>query len=137
MSTYDAYNLSLRDSTEFTVPTGGGSGGDSNFSTAKLTVDVSGLDSNYALPFVMVLIPTISAGGINSMTIAPSNENSEYDIPLYNGKLIYYNDGNQYFDVEAISGSFTCNPPSETMPESYIITGDITYAPNSSGSTPK
>ena len=28
MSTYDAYNLSLRDSTEFTVPTGG-SGGDS------------------------------------------------------------------------------------------------------------
>ena len=37
MSTYDAYNLSLRDSTEFTVPSGG-SGGDSNFSIATLTL---------------------------------------------------------------------------------------------------
>ena len=137
MSTYDAYNLSLRDSTEFTVPTAGGSGGDSNFSTAKLTVDVSNLDSNYALPFVMVLIPTISAGSINSMTEAPVNENSEYDIPLYDGKLIVYDTGNSYFDMEAISGSVTCNPPNETMPESYVITGDITYAPNISGSTPK
>ena len=136
MSTHDAYNLSVRDSTEFTVPTGG-SGGDSDFSTAKLTVDVSGLDSNYALPFVMVLIPTISAGGINSMTEAPVNENSEYDIPLYNGKLIYYDVDNPYFDVGAFSGSFTYIPADETMPESYVITGDITYAPNSSGSTPK
>lgn len=36
MSTYDAYNLSLRDSTEFTVPTGGGT--DENFTTYKLRI---------------------------------------------------------------------------------------------------
>ena len=37
MSTYDAYNLSLRDSTEFTVPTGGGSGGDSDYELVNVT----------------------------------------------------------------------------------------------------
>ena len=36
MSTYDAYNLSLRDSTEFTVPTGG-SGGDSDYELVDVT----------------------------------------------------------------------------------------------------
>ena len=36
MSTYDAYNLSLRDSTEFTVPTGDGTG--KNFTTYKLRI---------------------------------------------------------------------------------------------------
>ena len=37
MSTYDAYNLSLRDSTEFTVPTGDGSGGDSEYEFVDVT----------------------------------------------------------------------------------------------------
>ena len=38
MSTYDAYTLSMRDSTEFTVPVGGGS--DScKFSIAHITFD--------------------------------------------------------------------------------------------------
>ena len=36
MSTYDAYNLSLRDSTEFTVPTGG-SGGDNTYELVDVT----------------------------------------------------------------------------------------------------
>lgn len=41
MSTYDAYNLSLRDSTEFTVPTGE-SGGDSQFDLVDVTINVNG-----------------------------------------------------------------------------------------------
>ena len=36
MSTYDAYNLSLRDSTEFTVPSGGSSG-DSEYELVDVT----------------------------------------------------------------------------------------------------
>ena len=39
MSTYDAYNLSLRDSTEFTVPTGGSDS--CKFSIAHITFDFS------------------------------------------------------------------------------------------------
>lgn len=42
MSTYDAYNLSLRDSTEFTVPAGGGTGGDSQFDLVDVTINVNG-----------------------------------------------------------------------------------------------
>lgn len=41
MSTYDAYNLSLRDSTEFTVPTGE-SGGDSQLDIVDVTINVNG-----------------------------------------------------------------------------------------------
>ena len=41
MSTHDAYNLSVRDSTEFTVPTGG-SGGDSQFDLIDVTINVNG-----------------------------------------------------------------------------------------------
>ena len=129
MSTYDAYTLSMRDSTEFTVPTGGGSSGDSDFTTAKLTVDLSNLDPEYSNPLIPVSIPTISADGISYITIAPTNENSEYDIPLYNGKLIMYDTDDMFFNPELISGSVTYNPPDETMPGIYIITGDITYAP--------
>lgn len=48
MPTYDAYNLSLRDSTEFTVPTGDGSGEDSQFEL----VDVTFVNNcNYAVAF--------------------------------------------------------------------------------------
>ena len=36
MSTHDAYNLSVRDSTEFTVPTGG-SGGDNTYELVDVT----------------------------------------------------------------------------------------------------
>ena len=52
MSTYDAYNLSLRDSTEFTVPTGG-SGGDSQFSTYNLKI------RNTAGTYVTIHIPYV------------------------------------------------------------------------------
>lgn len=41
MSTYDAYNLSLRDSTEFTV-SAGGSGGDSQIDIVDVTINVNG-----------------------------------------------------------------------------------------------
>ena len=42
MSTYDAYNLSLRDSTEFTVPTGG-SGNNSNGRFSIFNVRIKGV----------------------------------------------------------------------------------------------
>ena len=45
MSTYDAYNLSLRDSTEFTVPTGG-SGGDTQLDIVDVTITCVGDDTS-------------------------------------------------------------------------------------------
>lgn len=54
MSAYDAYNLSLRDSTEFTVPTGGESGGDSQFSTYNLKIrNTTGSSATIYMPYVV------------------------------------------------------------------------------------
>jgi hypothetical protein len=49
MSTYDAYNLSLRDSTEFTVPTGGSESGSSGrLDIFKIKIRIN--PNNYSVP---------------------------------------------------------------------------------------
>ena len=56
MSTYDAYNLSLRDSTEFTVPTGGsGSSGRLDIFKIKIRID-PGDSSPSPIPFMFCRI---------------------------------------------------------------------------------
>ena len=83
MSTYDAYNLSLRDSTEFTVPTGSGSSGDSQFNTVTLTIVNTSENSTGNLLFV----PYVDANGNAASVIReePIGE-STYIIILCNGK---------------------------------------------------
>lgn len=73
MSTYDAYNLSLRDSTEFTVPTGG-SGGDSQIDVVDVTITCVG--DNMSV--------------LNIFDSAPFYiENEEYEEILNTNKIIY------------------------------------------------
>ena len=52
MSTYDAYNLSLRDSTEFTVPTGDGSGVDNGYEIVTVRLDLSNYDGVTDKPMI-------------------------------------------------------------------------------------
>ena len=123
MSAYDAYNLSLRDSTEFTVPTGG-SGGDSNFSTATLTVDATNFHSLSSI-FGVVGIAYVDE---NSGTIAswPMSETASQvyhlTVILYAGKAsITLNNSIILAYIRSYSGAITPTPQN-----TFEMTGDAT-----------
>ena len=122
MSTYDAYNLSLRDSTEFTVPSGG-SGGDSDLSIATLTIDISSLsvdntsikgpfiyddeesNENKIAVFSYAVDPSAAVDNILTAKIA-----------LYKGKAAIASP-----NIESFSGNI-----SSAGVNAYFVTGDAT-----------
>lgn len=119
MSTYDAYNLSLRDSTEFTVPTGGGNSGDSQFSTATLTI----VNTDNEIPgAVMIVFPYINtSGNASSFIVSEPPGESTYTIILRNGKaqLFYENPSDA-----TVTGNISFVEGTEETPPYYEITGD-------------
>ena len=120
MSTYDAYTLSMRDSTEFTVPTGG-SGVDSDFSIAKLTIDASNFEDLQAT----IMIPTIISIGdnIRSATYLPISANNiaVRDVILYKGKASAELRG---ATISSLTGAATENTSTR-----FTISGDCTLVP--------
>ena len=125
MSTYDAYNLSLRDSTEFTVPTGG-SGGDSNFTIATLTL-VNTSDGDVEEP--LFVVPYINEGLVECLiSLIPKGESTR-TLVLYDGKTKMYVMHPSQSGV--LSDNITFHESSEpgTMPY-YEIIGDCTITSN-------
>ena len=109
MSTYDAYNLSLRDSTEFTVPTGG-SGGDSQFDIVDISVDFINYDGVGLL--VGPLFTEMDEGNGNNKYAfgTMGNENAHQDL-----QVIIPHDGVSILQAWSFVNSFS----------SVSVTGDI------------
>lgn len=127
MSAYDAYNLSLRDSTEFSVPTGGGSGesgGDSDFSIATLTIDATSFQS-FSSVFGAIGVPYIDEyyGTVASWPMADASS-QVYQLPviLHAGKAtIIINNSIILALVTSYSGAIALTPQNL-----FEMTGDAT-----------
>lgn len=89
-----------------------GGGGSSEFSTAVMTIIVAANETYQALPH-------ITENGISTETIALTAGSNEIIVPLYNGKLIVYDDFNATFSE--ISGDIEYDTD-----YNYVITGNCT-----------
>lgn len=103
MSTYDAYTLSMRDSTEFTVPTGGSSGssGRLDIFKIKIRIDPGNSSPNPILfvfcrivetneennPFNLSFVSGMGAGDI-SARIPVDNEQHEIEVVAVDSNAI-------------------------------------------------
>ena len=103
MSTYDAYNLSLRDSTEFTVPNGGsGSSGRLDIFKIKIRID-PGNSSPEPIKFTFCRIEehpvfnlplVIGFGQGDGVQISLDNEQHEIEVIAVDGNAIIVPDFN-------------------------------------------
>ena len=85
-------------------------GGGSEFSTAVMTITVDSNETYLALPH-------ITENGISTETLALTAGANEITVPLYNGKLIVYDDFNATFSETSGDIEYDAN-------FNYVITGN-------------